>query len=152
MKKCVIRGAFMALMTASLMMTAACDVETSGNGDLDGFWHLEQVDTLSTGGKKDLSGQTLFWGIQAKLIHLQGAEENIYLRFTQTRDSLIVSDPYLDHWHQDRDDGGDIHLYEIEPLAPYGIQHLREPFKIEALSGSKMILTSATLRLYFVKF
>ena len=30
------------------MALVACDIETSGNGDLDGFWQLRQVDTLAT--------------------------------------------------------------------------------------------------------
>ena len=32
-----------------LMMFAACDIHTSDNGDLDGYWQLRSVDTLSTG-------------------------------------------------------------------------------------------------------
>lgn len=40
-----------ALSLAVMMLTlSSCEVETSQNGDLDGFWHLEQVDTLATGG------------------------------------------------------------------------------------------------------
>lgn len=39
------------LSLAVMMLTlSSCEVETSQNGDLDGFWHLEQVDTLATGG------------------------------------------------------------------------------------------------------
>lgn len=38
------------LSLAVMMLTlSSCEVETSQNGDLDGFWHLEQVDTLATG-------------------------------------------------------------------------------------------------------
>ena len=33
----------------------SCEIETSHNGDLDGFWHLTGVDTLATGGKRDLA-------------------------------------------------------------------------------------------------
>lgn len=32
-----------------LLMFAACDIHTSDNGDLDGYWQLRSVDTLSTG-------------------------------------------------------------------------------------------------------
>ena len=39
------------LFFAVLVFTlSSCEIETSQNGDLDGFWHLEQVDTLATGG------------------------------------------------------------------------------------------------------
>ena len=37
-----------------LCFQSACTLETSDNGDLDGYWHLEQVDTLATGGKLNL--------------------------------------------------------------------------------------------------
>ena len=30
---------------------AGCDIETSDNGDLDGMWRLESVDTLASGGR-----------------------------------------------------------------------------------------------------
>ena len=29
-----------------LLMLAACDIHTSNNGDLDGYWQLSSVDTL----------------------------------------------------------------------------------------------------------
>ena len=39
------------LSLAVMMLTlSSCEVETSQNGDLDGFWHLEEVGTLATGG------------------------------------------------------------------------------------------------------
>ena len=28
------------------VLSASCEIETSDNGDLDGFWHLERVDTI----------------------------------------------------------------------------------------------------------
>ena len=35
-------------------MIAACDIHTSDNGYLDGYWQLKSVDTLSNGGKTPL--------------------------------------------------------------------------------------------------
>ena len=134
------------------MLIASCDIETSGNGKLDGFWHLVEVDTLQTAGKANVAEQRLFWGVQAKLIHLQGTDNRFYLRFTHTADSLTLYQPYLDHWHQDQVDGGDIPVDDATLLAPYGIQRLEEHYKVEALDGSKMILKSDILRLYFKKF
>ena len=38
----------------------SCTIESSDNGKLDGFWHMEQVDTLATGGTQDLSDSLMF--------------------------------------------------------------------------------------------
>lgn len=57
------------LSLAVMMLTlSSCEVETSQNGDLDGFWHLEQVDTLATGGTCYFADKRVFWGCQYKLI------------------------------------------------------------------------------------
>lgn len=129
----------------------SCTIETSDNGKLDGFWHLVEIDTLQTGGQKNLSNEKLFWGVEAKLLHLQGADSAYYLRFNHTNDSLILYSPYLDHGHMDKG-GGDIALSDPQRLHVYGIQNLEEHFKVEALSGSKMILKSSFCRLYLKKF
>ena len=31
----------------SLIFLYGCELETTDNGDLDGYWHLEQVDSLA---------------------------------------------------------------------------------------------------------
>jgi hypothetical protein len=50
------------LSLAVMMLTlSSCEVETSQNGDLDGFWHLEQVDTLATGGTCNFADKRVFW-------------------------------------------------------------------------------------------
>ena len=61
---------------------------------------------------------------------------------------------FSNHGHQDNgEDGGDIPLTEVtNDLRYYGINNLPEGFAKEALSGSKMILRSKTLRLKFKKF
>ena len=47
------------LMLCSALLNS-CEVDSSDNGDLDGFWHLESVDTLATGGRCDYSNQRVF--------------------------------------------------------------------------------------------
>ena len=42
-------AAIAAILTTALTL-ASCELETSDNGKFDGFWHLERVDTLATGG------------------------------------------------------------------------------------------------------
>ena len=49
------------------MMIIACDIHRSDNGDLDGFWQLKSVDTLSTGGTCHMRDSMRFWTFQATL-------------------------------------------------------------------------------------
>ena len=150
---------YILIITATLAL-ASCDIETSDNGKLDGYWHLERVDTLATGGTADYSGQLAFWGAQYHLIALkdQGAtgHQRFYLRFQQTADSLNITRAYEDHWHEDNqqeDVGGDIPVEEVnDGLRFYGINALPEGFAKERLDGSRMVLRSKTLRLTFRKF
>ena len=46
----------------------ACEIHEYDNGDLQGFWHLESIDTLHSGGKNDLSQKRL---CRTKIIMLQ---------------------------------------------------------------------------------
>ena len=52
------------LVAVMASVMGACTLETSGNGDLDGFWHLVAVDTVDTGGVLNLSDERLFWSFQ----------------------------------------------------------------------------------------
>lgn len=138
-----------------LLALSSCDLETSDNGRLDGFWHLEQVDTLSTGGQADLRGQRVFWAVQARLVQVRDADRDpsgYYLRFRQTADSLTLHSPHDNGGHEDRPGGGDTPLTDASVLAPYGILHLEEHYLKERLTGSAMTLRSEALRLHFKKF
>ena len=86
------------LAAFALVALASCEIETSDNGDFDGFWHLERVDTLATGGTTDLSKKRVFWGVQYKLISVRDVDvdkqHGYYLRFTQTSDKIVTHTPY----------------------------------------------------------
>ena len=144
------------IATLAIVSLASCEIETSDNG-FDGFWHLERVDTLATGGTCDLSKKRVFWGVQYKLISVYDTDKEgtfgYYLRFTQTRDKIVTKSPYKNNWHQDNgEDGGDIPVDDPTQLAPYGINNLEEEFVKEKLNGGQMILRSKTLRLKFKRF
>jgi len=143
------------LATACAATLVSCTLETSSNGNLDGFWHLVSIDTLANGRVGDLSESRVFWGIEGKLINAKNIDTNsegYYFRFTQTSDSLVLKEPYANYWHEDGTaKGGDIPVTDASVLAPYGINGLEDHFLIEALSGGKMILKSNTLRLMFKK-
>lgn len=126
---------------------SACELETSGNGDLDGFWHLERVDTLATGGVADYSSQSKFWAFQAKLLNVSDNNGGYLLRFSHEGDSLFLSEPYTN----DRTNG-DTRLEDAQPLRPYGINTLSDRFRIERMKGGDMVLRTKQLKLTLKKF
>ena len=132
---------------------SSCEIETSKNGDFDGFWHLVGVDTLATSGYCDMSQETVFWAVQYHLIQLRGGDRygegrECYLRFERSDNQLVVSDPH----EKDRTDGDPaIDEESFFLLRPYGINEYTEWFVIERLNSDEMILQSATLRLHFYK-
>lgn len=142
--------ALLLLPLLSLLM-ASCHLETSGNGRLDGMWHMERIDTIGAG-TIDLSQQRLYWSFQAKLMELSdkdGANRLCLMRFNHSGTTLSLSEPYL----YDRESGeGDHPLSDAELLKPYGISAVSVSFDIEKLSSSRMILNDGTLRIYFKKF
>lgn len=153
----VLHIAFVALIGTFVMAFSSCEMETSKNGDLDGYWHLESIDTLENGGTCDFSARKVFWGIEHKLILIRdlniGPFDGFYMRFDQTGDSLLISKAYRKNQnYHEGDDDAPISADDMEVLRKYGINNLPEGFAKEALSGSKMILRSKTLRLKFKKF
>ena len=50
------------VVAALLMSLASCEIETSDNGELDGFWHLERIDSLEKGKTVDCSNQLIILG------------------------------------------------------------------------------------------
>lgn len=131
-------------------MFVSCDLETERAGRVEGMWHLEQVDSLQTNGVCDLSGQRLFWSFERRLMSLSDADWQhleYLLRFNDTGDSLFLSDPY-----ESNREKGDIAISDAAVLAPYGIHSLNDHFKIELLSGQKMLLSNTRWRLRFRKF
>lgn len=129
----------------------SCELETSGNGDLDGFWHLVQVDTLQTGGVNDTSKELFFWSFQVNLLELSDRSYQIPIfmaRFNHDNVQLKVTQPCL----YNRDEGNEMVTEEnVKDISPYGLNALEETFRVEELSGSRMTLSNGTLRLYFKK-
>lgn len=150
----IVHAMMVAFVAISMFAFSSCELVSSDNGKLDGFWHLESIDSLENGKTVDMSKLHVFWGIEYKLIaatQYDNNTERMFFRFEQTSDSLKITQAFINHGHQDN--GGDIPLTEVtNDLRYYGINNLPEGFAKEALSGSKMILRSKTLRLKFKKF
>ena len=132
----------------SLIFLYGCDLETTDNGDLDGYWHLEQVDSLSVQRSVDYGQNNIFWSIQFELLQLSNLEDNtIIYKLVNDNRQLTLANPCM----FDRADG-DTLVTNVEVLRPYGVNSLQESFKIVSLESRKMILESPVLRLHFRKY
>ena len=139
---------FLLLLSVMGIVLASCDIETSDNGKLDGYWHLVSADTLATQGHTDLSQQRIFWAVQVNLIQLRGTEQELYCRFSHQADELTINQLHL----KDREKGDPEVTEEYKHfIYPYGINDYEEYFKVIQLTNEKMTLQSPTLRLDFQK-
>ena len=59
------------LLLLSLFLSTSCTLETSDNGDLDGFWQLSLIDTLSSQNSVDMRDSGYFWAVQHNLLILR---------------------------------------------------------------------------------
>jgi len=146
-KKNIIRSITIAVLAA--VSLSSCDLETSDNGDLDGFWHLNRIDTIATGGVCDMSEKLIFWSVQVDLLLAMDREtqaNGVFFRFNHSDDSLRLYDPHLDSRTE-----GDPVIDSAEELRQYGINALDEHFGVEHLSSSRMTLCTDELKLYFNK-
>lgn len=144
------------LAAFALVALASCEIETSDNGDFDGFALRTRRHTGYGRHNRPLE-EARVRGVQYKLISVRDVDvdkqHGYYLRFKQTRDKIVTHTPYKDNWHQDKgDNGGDHPIGDPTLLAPYGINNLEEEFVKEKLNGGQMILRSKTLRLKFKRF
>jgi hypothetical protein len=131
----------------------SCELETSGNKDLDGYWQMCQVDTLATDGVTDTREALIYWGIQGKLLQIRFSENGKYLgegllfRFERAPYTLNLSSPIRHHLY-DTDEP----IEDVEVLKPYGIYQLEEVFSIIELNDKSMVLDNGVLRLHFRKY
>ena len=129
---------------------AACTIEHSENGNLDGFWHLERIDTLATGRMGDYSNRLLYWAVQGTLLQASDFDLNplhLFVMHFEHGDSHLR---VYDVRHNDRPHG-DPEIEDLDELRPYGINATDETFQVEQLTGSTMVLRGDMLRLYFKK-
>lgn len=135
-------------ITLATLAMAACTLETSDNGDLDGFWHLTSIDSIKGGQSVDYSQKRVFWMFQGNLYKMREYENGIAVvgHFKVEGDSLFITDVYKD----DRMNGDPMITHASE-LKFYGIDAINERFAIKNLSSGKMTLQSRKTRLNFKK-
>lgn len=132
------------------LAVAACEIHTSENGDLDGYWQLHKVDTLANGSSCDMRDSMKFWSFQVRLLHLRDNNKkirNVFMRFSIDDSRMILSEPIID-----LRDSSDIILIDYGMLRHYGIHEVPETLKVVTLTSSTMILENKVLRLYFRKY
>lgn len=139
-----------------LPLLTSCELETSDNGDFDGFWHLVSVDTLANAQHQDLSQKRIFWAVQLHLIQLRGADRKdeggdgreYYEQFKLEQNQLTLFNP-----HEKNREAGDPIVTEehLDEIRPYGVNALTEHFDVLLLNKDEMILKSSTLQLQFRK-
>ncbi len=143
-------------------MLTACnsDFEMSGNGNLDGFWQMTNVDTLTTGRSGNVTDRMIFWSVQGKLIELSDHRSalpegelrypSIYYSFERTSDNLtLLGDPKP---RKNSRVKGDSDVASQAECGAYGVSDEGDKLKILRLEKTKMILESEFLRMYFRKY
>ena len=139
----------LALCISMLWACGKLEFETSGNGKLDGNWHLVAVDTLANGTSTDTSDDLVFWSVQGKLLQVVNTN-NIGLmyifRFENKNNKLTLYDARR-NWREEYDPA----VEDVSILTQFGINSLNEEFNIETLKSRQMVLKNNTLRLHFKK-
>lgn len=137
------------VFAALLPLLGGCEVRVSNNGDLDGFWHMEKVDTIATGGTLDLSQERRFWAFQVNLMTVSNLQMgSTYVMYFDHSGGTLRA--YNMHYNNRTE--GDPPLEEVTEVNQFGLNALDETFQVESLSGSRMVLATDRLRLHFRKF
>lgn len=132
---------------------SACEMETSDNGNLDGFWQLSAVDTLSNGRSADMRQSGIYWGVQVNLIsikHLKKSQSFLF-QFEMKDGRLKLMSPMKDA-RPIASEVSDERVMEPMELKCIGFKHLEEEFEVLQLTGSRMTLQNEHLRMYFRKY
>lgn len=134
-----------------LFALASCGdlLEHSQNDKLDGYWKLTTIDTLATGGQKNVSEQSLFMAVQGEIMMLNNRDNGAEYIF-----QFNHSDSHLKIYDSRKSDrtNGDPLLADPEDLKPFGFNNLEEDFTVEKLTGGKLVINDGTLRLHLIKF
>ena len=144
------------LFTAAIVCLAitACgwvEIEHSGNGHLDGYWHLTSIDSLATENTRDMQEERVFWSVQGGLLILYSPDftntmQRIVCQFKRENKQLFIIEPRI----FDRP-AGDPLLEDIEQLRPFGINKFDERFSIITLTSKHLTIATDSLRLNFRK-
>ena len=140
---------------AVLTMLTACELHTSDNGDLDGFWQMTQMDTLETNRSGDMRSLKIFWAVQGDMLEMRDlhnidvtqCHEKVNFRFRLEDGKLYLSEPIAN----DRDISDSI-ITNPATVAFYGLSSLEQILDVIRLDSEKMTLQTELYRMYFRKY
>lgn len=148
-------------LAALAFWACGSNYETSGNGEFDGYWQLEQMDTLATGGVTDMHDSLIFWAVQHRLVELCNRQPHprgygymhfsVYYHFERTADTLrFLADPLpvVDKRTASIPDPYAL----LEEIQVYGFSRFDETFRVLQLDDDHMTLQSEVYRMYFRKY
>lgn len=130
-----------------LPLCTSCSLETSNNGDLDGMWLMQSVDTLSTGGTADVREDLIRWSFQVHMMQLRHPKRVLDFHFQHEGNLLILKDPVID----DRMEGDPV-VTDVEVLREVGLSQLKDTFIVVDLTDEELYLSNKEYLFYFRKF
>lgn len=139
-------------MTSVLLMAfPSCDgFEISDNGDLDGMWHLIEVDSLVNDVRVDYLHEGIYWSIQDNLLCAEDKSkryETCIFHFVHNENTLTIKDPHYDNRVE-----CDPQVEDLQKIAPFGINKIVEEYKVETLTKKHLVIKNQTLKLSFKKY
>lgn len=138
------------LIASALLLVSCGDLlEHSQNGKLDGYWKLTTIDTLTSGGQKDVSEQSLFMAVQGKIMMLNNRDNGaeFIFQFNHSDGHLKIFDA-----RQSNRSKGDPLLTDPEAIRPFGFNNLEEDFTVDEFTSGKLVINDGSFRLHFIKF
>lgn len=134
-----------------IISLAGCNLETSNNGKLDGYWKLCVIDDIALGTSEDLSSKSLFWSVQKDLLVVRDNDDasrpEYVFHFNQGEGELTLSNGQK----YDKQKGNKT-LESFEILYKFGIYTQPITYNIDNLTSSRMTLSTSEKRLVFKKF
>lgn len=141
---------YISVFIVAILLFSSCQIESPHNDKLDGYWHIEQIDTIATGGHADLREARVTWSIQAHLLQIRNYdsdERQIYVfHFNSDGQTLQLIDAYFD----DRTIGDSL-ITDYSQIQPYGVNTIPVVYTIESVSRERMVLSDGIIRISFRK-
>ena len=140
---------------AVLTMLTACELNTSDNGKLDGFWQMTQMDTLETNRSGDVRDLKIFWAVQGKMLEMRDlhdtdvtlCHEKVNFRFRLENGKLYLSEPIANNRPI-----SDSIIANPATVAFYGLSSLEQVLDVVQMESNKMTLQTELYRMYFRKY
>jgi hypothetical protein len=128
------------LAAVAVLSFSGCGEHDDINGDLDGFWQLRTITYNADGTSVDVQDSLRFMAVQLHLLQLRNnGRWGGYARFEHTGDSLFIamidSTTTKKTW-----------------MMNFGMDGVRQRFKVVTLNGKHLVLRSRFAQLTFHKF